>query len=184
MNLLNPGLLGSPVEFRERFAVPIERDRDPAATERLQRATGPSVLRRLKTDKSVIADLPDKIETVDRCPLTREQATLYQAVVDDLLDQAEAADVIQRRGIVLAGLSKLKQACNHPAHFLADGSVLAGRSGKLTPHPGAAEGDPGRGRQGAVFHPVRGVGRLARLLLPGPTRRGMPVAARSGPPGG
>ena len=81
MHLLNPGLLGSAAEFRERFAMPIERDGDPAATDRLRRATGPFVLRRLKTDNSIIADLPDKIETVDRCPLTREQATLYQAVV-------------------------------------------------------------------------------------------------------
>ncbi len=132
MHLLNPGLLGSATEFRERFAVPIERDGDPAATERLRRATGPFVLRRLKTDKLIISDLPEKIETVDRCPLTREQVSLYQAVVDDLIDQAEAADGIQRRGIVLAGLTKLKQVCNHPAHFLADGSGLAGRSGKLT----------------------------------------------------
>ena len=76
-------------------------------------------------------DLPDKIETVDRCPLTREQATLYQAVVDDMLAQADEADGIQRRGIVLAGLLRLKQVCNHPAHFLADGSPFPGRSGKL-----------------------------------------------------
>jgi SNF2 family DNA or RNA helicase len=132
MHLLNPGLLGTAAEFRDRFALPIERDGDSAATRRLRRATGPFVLRRLKTDKSIIADLPDKIETVDRCPLTREQATLYRAVVDDLLDQADSADGIQRRGIVLAGLTKLKQVCNHPAQFLADGSGLAGRSGKLT----------------------------------------------------
>ncbi len=132
MHLLNPGLLGSALEFRERFALPIERDGDPVATERLRRATGPFVLRRLKTDRSIIADLPDKIETVDRCPLTREQATLYQAVVDDLLAQADSSDGIQRRGIVLAGLTRLKQVCNHPAHFLADGSGLPGRSGKLT----------------------------------------------------
>ncbi len=132
MHLLNPGLLGSAVEFRERFALPIERDRDPTATDRLRRATGPFVLRRLKTDKTIIADLPDKIETVDRCPLTREQATLYQAVVDDLLEQADSTDGIQRSGIVLAGLTRLKQVCNHPAHFLGDRSGLTGRSGKLT----------------------------------------------------
>lgn len=131
MHLLNPGLLASATEFRQRFALPIERDGDLATTEQLRRVTGPFVLRRLKTDKSVISDLPDKIETVDRCPLTREQITLYQAVVDDLLEQAGSTDGIQRRGIVLAGLTKLKQVCNHPAHFLGDGSVLAGRSGKL-----------------------------------------------------
>ncbi|MGC8513186.1 MAG: DEAD/DEAH box helicase [Acidimicrobiales bacterium] len=127
IHLLNPGLLGPAAEFRERFALPIERDGDPVATDRLRRATGPFVLRRLKTDRSIIADLPEKIETVDRCPLTGEQATLYQAVVDDLIEQAEAADGIQRRGIVLAGLTKLKQVCKHPAHFLGDGSAMRGR---------------------------------------------------------
>jgi SNF2 family DNA or RNA helicase len=132
MQVLNPGLLGSARSFRERFALPIERDHDAEATELLRRATGPFVLRRLKTDRSIITDLPDKIETVDRCPLTREQATLYQAVVDDLLASADEAEGIDRRGIVLAGLLRLKQVCNHPAHFQADGSPLHGRSGKLT----------------------------------------------------
>ena len=132
MHLLNPGLLGSASEFRERFALPIERDGDATASERLRRVSGPFLLRRLKTDKTIISDLPDKIETVDRCPLTREQATLYQAVVDDLLERASTTDGTERRGIVLAGLTKLKQVCNHPAHFLRDGSGLAGRSGKLT----------------------------------------------------
>jgi hypothetical protein len=131
MHLLNPGLLGAAAEFRRRFAIPIERDGDPEAARLLQRITGPFVLRRLKTDRSIIADLPDKIETVDRCPLTREQASLYQAVVDDLLWQADHSEGIERRGLVLAGLTRLKQVCNHPAHFLADGSPLAGRSGKL-----------------------------------------------------
>jgi SNF2 family DNA or RNA helicase len=132
MHVLNPGLLGSARSFRDSFAIPIERERDAEATERLRRITAPFVLRRLKSDKSVINDLPDKIETTETCPLTREQATLYQAVVDDVVAQSEDADGIQRRGLVLAGLMRLKQVCNHPAHFLRDGSVLAGRSGKLT----------------------------------------------------
>ena len=68
----------------------------------------------------------------DRCRLTREQATLYQAVVDDLLRDADEAEGIDRRGRVLAGLLRLKQVCNHPAHYLGDGSPLGGRSGKLT----------------------------------------------------
>jgi len=131
MHVLNPGLLGSASSFRERFALPIERDHDAEATETLRRATRPFVLRRLKTDRSIITDLPNKIETVDRCPLTREQATLYQAVVEDLLAGAEEAEGINRRGLVLAGLLRLKQVCNHPAHFLADATPLRGRSGKL-----------------------------------------------------
>jgi SNF2 family DNA or RNA helicase len=132
MHVLNPGLLGSARSFRERFAVPIERENDAEATELLRRVTGPFILRRLKTDKAVISDLPDKVEMTDRCRLTREQATLYQAVVDDLLRDAGEAEGIDRRGRVLAGLLRLKQVCNHPAHYLGDGSPLGGRSGKLT----------------------------------------------------
>jgi SNF2 family DNA or RNA helicase len=132
MHVLNPELLGSMGSFKERFARPIERDHDPDATALLRRITTPFVLRRLKTDRSIIDDLPDKIEQTERCPLTREQATLYQAVVDDLLEVAEGAEGIERRGLVLAGVTKLKQVCNHPAHLLGDGSPLPHRSGKLT----------------------------------------------------
>jgi non-specific serine/threonine protein kinase len=132
MDVLAPGLLGPAREFKQRFAVPIERDGDEQATRRLQRVTGPFVLRRLKTDPSVAADLPAKVERTDACVLTREQTVLYQAVVDELLEAAENSEGIDRRGAVLAGLTKLKQVCNHPALLLGDGSALPGRSGKLT----------------------------------------------------
>ncbi len=131
MQFLNPGLLGSSASFRERFARPIEADGDEGATHRLARVTTPFILRRLKSDRSIITDLPDKIETVDSCPLTREQVSLYQSVVDDLLARADETDGMERRGLVLAGIMKLKQVCNHPSHFLGDSSTLAGRSGKL-----------------------------------------------------
>jgi len=132
MQFLNPGLLGSERRFRERFAVAIEREGDDEAAEALRRVTAPFVLRRLKTDRSVITDLPDKLEMKEFCTLTREQASLYQAVVDDMLARIARSDGIERRGLVLATMMKLKQVCNHPAHFLADGSSLPGRSGKLT----------------------------------------------------
>ncbi len=131
MDFLNPGLLGTATSFRERFAHPIERYRDGAATRRLRQATGPFTLRRLKTDKEIIGDLPEKIEMRVDCHLSREQATLYQAVVDEMLEKASGAEGIERSGIVLAALVKLKQVCNHPAHVLEDRSRLDGRSGKL-----------------------------------------------------
>ncbi len=131
LSFLNPGLLGSEKGFREAFAVPIERHGDEEAAQTLRRATGPFILRRLKTDKTIIADLPDKLEMKVYCNLTREQATLYQAVVDDMLDQVEAAEGMARRGLVLATMMKLKQVCNHPAQLLGDSSRLEGRSGKL-----------------------------------------------------
>jgi superfamily II DNA or RNA helicase len=131
MDFLNPGLLGSATSFREQFATPIERWRDGAAAARLRRATGPFILRRLKTDRDIISDLPEKIEMRIDCRLTTEQATLYRAVVDEMLERIEHAEGIARSGVVLQALMKLKQVCNHPAHLLKDRSALAGRSDKL-----------------------------------------------------
>lgn len=131
MEFLNPGYLGSQKDFRSRFALPIERYRDQAATQRLKSLVQPFILRRLKTDPKIIQDLPDKLEMKVFCTLTREQATLYEAVVQDALKQIEESEGMQRRGIILATLTKLKQVCNHPAQFLGDQSSLPGRSGKL-----------------------------------------------------
>jgi non-specific serine/threonine protein kinase len=131
MEFANPGLLGSALVFKSRFAEPIERRGDEAAAERLKRLTGPFILRREKTDKSIISDLPEKIEMEVVCNLTAEQASLYQAVVTDMLDKIEQSEGIERRGLVLATMTKLKQVCNHPAQLLRDGSRLSGRSGKL-----------------------------------------------------
>jgi SNF2 family DNA or RNA helicase len=134
MNFLNPGYLGGESAFKREFARPIERAGDKQAAERLRRLTGPFVLRRLKTDRRIIADLPDKLEMKVYCSLTQEQATLYEAVVKDALAQIAQAEEggIERRGQVLAMLMQLKQICNHPAHFLKDNTALPGRSGKLS----------------------------------------------------
>lgn len=137
MDFLQPGLLGTLSEFRKEFLRPLQVYRDPWAGERLKKLTGPFLLRRLKTDKSIIADLPDKIEQKVYCPLTKEQATLYQAVVDSATGKIEAAEGIERKGLVLATLTRLKQICNHPVQYLQDQSGLtaqggASRSGKLT----------------------------------------------------
>jgi SNF2 family DNA or RNA helicase len=131
MEFLNPGLLGSQAEFKRTFFVPIQASHDAAAMERLKRVTGPFILRRLKTDRSVIADLPEKMEMKVFCTLTREQASLYQAVLSDAEKAIAKAEGIERKGVVLATLSKLKQVCNHPAQLLADNSPIPGRSGKL-----------------------------------------------------
>ncbi|MBD0322614.1 MAG: DEAD/DEAH box helicase [Aldersonia sp.] len=135
LDFANPKMLGSAQAFRARFAVPIEREHDEAAAARLRTATAPFVLRRVKTDPNVISDLPDKFEMTVRANLTAEQAALYQAVVDDMLRQIDESEGMSRKGAVLAALTRLKQVCNHPAHFLGDGSAVlrrgAHRSGKL-----------------------------------------------------
>ncbi|MDT0529872.1 SNF2-related protein [Micromonospora sp. DSM 115977] len=131
MQFANPGLLGPAATFRKKYAEPIERHGDAETAERLRRITGPFVLRRLKTDSSIISDLPEKLEMEVLCNLTAEQASLYRAIVDDMMARIESSDGIERRGLVLAAMTRLKQVCNHPAQLLRDGSALPGRSGKL-----------------------------------------------------
>lgn len=138
MHFLNPGYLGSHQQFRQHYALPIERDGDPEAVTQLRRLIFPFLLRRVKTDPAVISDLPEKQETKVYCYLTPEQATLYAAVVRESLEQISTADEgIERRDQVLAMLLKLKQICNHPAQFLhqVSDNFVAGdeekRSGKL-----------------------------------------------------
>jgi SNF2 family DNA or RNA helicase len=131
MEFLNPGFLGTQREFKRKFFIPIQAGRDPEAVEGLKRLTSPFILRRLKIDKTIIADLPEKMEMKVFCPLTREQATLYEAVVKETMRVLDETEGIRRKGLVLATLLKLKQVCNHPAQFLGDNSPIPRRSGKL-----------------------------------------------------
>jgi superfamily II DNA or RNA helicase len=131
MDFLNPDLLGSHKEFKERFQIPVQMFQDPIATERLRGIVSPFVMRRVKTDRSIISDLPEKLEMKDYCRLTKEQASLYASVLKDVEESLMESQGIQRQGLILATLTRLKQICNHPAHFLADQSKIDGRSGKL-----------------------------------------------------
>jgi superfamily II DNA or RNA helicase len=132
VDLTNPGLLGSQRRFTERFAVPVERWHDADAAARLRRLVAPFVLRRRKGDPDVAVALPPKQEITVACSLTREQASLYQAAVDEAFrGDGLGTTAFERRGRILALLTALKQICNHPAHYLRDGSGLRGRSGKL-----------------------------------------------------
>jgi len=162
LDAVNPGLLGSLQKFREQFAGPIERTGDEIAAARLRRMTQPFILRRTKADKRLLPDLPDKIEQIAYAKLTREQATLYQQVVDQLLADAEQTDGMKRRGLVLAALMRLKQICNHPAHALGDGSRLAGRSGKLTRFDELVTELLDAGERALVFTQFREMGELLR----------------------
>jgi SNF2 family DNA or RNA helicase len=169
MAFLNPGYLGAESEFRQAYARPIERTGDAAATQRLRRLTTPFVLRRLKSDPTVISDLPDKIETKVYVPLTSEQATLYEATVRQAIDAIESVDesgsAMQRRGMVLAMLVKLKQICNHPAHYLKDGSALAGRSGKLDRLEEMLDEILAEGDRALIFTQFAEMGELLRARL-------------------
>ncbi|AOD22537.1 helicase [Rhodococcus sp. p52] len=135
LDFANPSLLGTAASFRARFAVPIERDHDAVAAARLRALSAPFVMRRVKTDPDVISDLPEKFEQTVRANLTAEQAALYRAVVDDMMRRIRDKEGMARKGAVLAALTRLKQVCNHPAHYLGDGSPVLRRgrhrSGKL-----------------------------------------------------
>jgi superfamily II DNA or RNA helicase len=128
-DFLNPGLLGTGKEFTA-FVKRLDEAVDPSY-EPLRSLVRPYILRRLKTDKRVIADLPEKTEVKAYCALSKFQAALYQKAVDDLAKQLKAVDGIKRRGIVLAQLMRLKQICNHPAQAVGAGDYAAQRSGKF-----------------------------------------------------
>jgi non-specific serine/threonine protein kinase len=129
-DFLNPGLLGSAPEF-SRYAKNLQAAEPPNFAP-LRQLVRPYLLRRLKTDRSIIADLPDKTEQTAWCSLTKRQAALYEKSVHELGEKLETlSDGIQRRGLVLAFLMRFKQICNHPSHWLGDGAFGADDSGKF-----------------------------------------------------
>jgi hypothetical protein len=128
-DFLNPGLLGTSKEFSS-FVKRLQGAETPSF-EALRNLVRPYILRRLKTDKRVIADLPDKTELKAYCALSKHQAALYQSAVNDLAEQLQTVDGIQRRGIVLAQLMRLKQICNHPAQVIGTNDYAASQSGKF-----------------------------------------------------
>jgi SNF2 family DNA or RNA helicase len=127
-DFINPGLLGSAKEFT-KFTKRLA-DGPHASYGPLRELVKPYILRRLKTDKSVISDLPDKTEIKAFCPLTRPQAALYEHAVNDLAEQLGDASGIKRKGLVLSFLMRFKQICNHPSQWLGDGGWSEGDSGK------------------------------------------------------
>lgn len=131
MNFSNPGLLSNWNKFKTNFAKPIELDSNLEKTARLKKIMSPFILRRMKTDKNIITDLPEKTEIKEYCTLTEEQATLYQAILNESFKKIEESSE-NRRMNILAAIIKLKQVCNHPTNFLKDTTTkLMGRSGKM-----------------------------------------------------
>jgi len=132
LDFLNPGYLGNQQYFQRRFAMPIEKFGDRDSLQILRSLVQPFILRRLKTDKDIIQDLPEKQEMNVFCGLSAEQAALYQKLVDQSLEEIEESEGIKRRGLILTLLLRLKQVCNHPAQYLKEkGLGNAKRSGKL-----------------------------------------------------
>ncbi|BDA75497.1 protein splicing site [Calothrix sp. PCC 7716] len=131
LDFLNPGYLGNKQFFQRRFAAPVEKYGDTSSLGQLRSLVQPFLLRRLKTDREIIQDLPEKQEMTVFCGLSSEQAKLYQQVVEESLAEIDEAEGVQRRGMILALLVKLKQVCNHPAQYLKQDSINTKDSGKL-----------------------------------------------------
>ena len=127
-DFINPGLLGSSKEFSNFVKRLEDRPHNPYAP--LRELVRPYILRRLKTDKTVIADLPDKTEVKAFCQLSRKQAALYKQAVEELTEALDGADGIRRKGLVLSFLMRFKQICNHPSQWLGDGAWSEQDSGK------------------------------------------------------
>ncbi len=132
MDFLNPGYLGSQHAFQSRYGHLSGTEKDRHGTTELRLLIRPFLLRRMKTDKAVIADLPEKMESKVFCTLTHEQATLYQAVVSDMAQSLETVTGIARRGVIFRTITRLKQICNHPGLFIHDRGFLPERSGKVS----------------------------------------------------
>jgi SNF2 family DNA or RNA helicase/uncharacterized Zn finger protein len=121
-DFVNPNYLGGINWFNNEYAKPIELNQDRNKLDKFKLITSPFIMRRVKTDKSIINDLPNKIENNQYCNLSKEQAALYQNITSDLMQQVEIAEGISRRGLVLKLLLTLKQVCNHPSQYLKNDS--------------------------------------------------------------
>ncbi|RMH26492.1 MAG: DEAD/DEAH box helicase [Planctomycetota bacterium] len=170
MNFCNPGYLGTQGEFRRRFAAPIERRHSRARAQQLRSLTRPFILRRLKSDPAVAADLPAKIENKVWAHLTPEQAALYERAVERMLREVEDADGMRRRGVVLATLIRLKQICNHPAQALREPASMPraldpGRSGKCQRLMEMLDEVLAEGQQALLFTQFRQMGSILAASL-------------------
>ncbi len=165
MDFLNKGYLGSEQNFHKNFTLPIERHNDQEKAAALKNLVQPFILRRVKTDTTIIRDLPEKIETKELCYLTKEQASLYQSVLDTMLISIEHAKGIERKGLILSALMKLKQICNHPAQFMRDNSLLEKRSGKFARLEELLEEILAKNEKSLIFTQFATMGELLRKHL-------------------
>ena len=129
-DFINKGYLGSLKDFQKSYAVPIEKFKEHSRASKLKLSVSPFVLRRLKTDKSVISDLPEKMVINDYCYLAKAQAVLYEKTLNEMMDKISSFTGVNRRGNIFKVITALKQICNHPYQFLKNGDISKELSGK------------------------------------------------------
>ncbi|MDG0809602.1 DEAD/DEAH box helicase [Cohnella rhizosphaerae] len=155
-DFIAPGYLGTQRAFQERFATPIERNRDERRTAELKRLVGPFMLRRKKKDPNIQLDLPDKNEMKTYVPLTPEQSALYEQTVNELLERMKSLEGIERKGAILAALTRLKQVCDHPALLNKEPEAAASAPAES---PGRTDGAASASSEKA---PAQSAGKSAR----------------------
>lgn len=171
MDFANQGYLGSAKGFKEEFANPIQREGDNRVAERFRRITAPFMLRRLKTDKTIISDLPDKIEQNELALLTERQAALYHETLEQAMKAIEGIEATDhqslfvRQGLVLQMILALKQICNHPALFLKNGDMNPELSGKTEMLLSLLESIVASGQKVLVFTQFREMGDMLQQMI-------------------
>ena len=166
-HFINPGYLGSLAQFQRKFITPIEKDRNTEKVAQLQKLIRPFLLRRTKNDEAIALNLPDKLEQKEYCPLTAEQASLYEELVQQTLSQLESLSGFERRGLILQMLNRLKQLCNHPALYLKEEKPrkLVERSNKLEKLIELVEQIRANGESCLIFTQYIQMGEMIQQLL-------------------
>ena len=164
MEFLMPGLMPNRARFAREILRPVQAG-EKKAMDRVRRMTAPFILRRLKTDKEIIDDLPEKIETKEFCTLSREQASLYSAVTTALSQELEGAEGIKRKGVVLGAITALKQICDHPLLYVKDKSDYKNRSGKMARLAEIAEEMLAAGDRALIFTQYAEMGAILKKFL-------------------
>ena len=129
-DFINKGYLKDLKWFNTKFSIPIEKYREQDSVDKLKKATGPFLLRRVKTDKSIIKDLPEKIVQDEFCYLSKEQTAIYESIIKETMSQIESSEGIERKGLIFKLITSLKQVCNHPCNFHKKGKAKSDISGK------------------------------------------------------
>ena len=164
-DFINPGYLGTLREFQKSYAIPIERFKETSRATKLKLSVSPFVLRRLKTDKKVISDLPDKIVLNDYCYLNKSQAVLYEKTLEEMMAKISEFSGINRRGNIFKLITALKQICNHPYQFLKSGEMSREMSGKLDKCLSLVETILERGEKTLIFTQYREMGDILYKVI-------------------
>ena len=164
-DFINPGYLGTISQFKTRLANPIEKAQDQETVAQLKKVTAPFILRRLKTDKTIISDLPEKVTFDEYCYLTKEQAAVYQNVVETIMNEIESTEGIQRKGLIFKLITALKQICNHPAHYANLGNIASQLSGKAAKALSILQTILENNEKALIFTQYREMGNLLQQMM-------------------